>query len=650
MSEVAHYYPLDVTRRTSITREQFEARQQAARKRWQVTMTQAEVPVVIVPWGSSSVAHGSVTTFEAIREWVQENHFKAIVRRAGPMGTDYLEPQVDIILPGQPRVSYAHITADKVPDLLESVLRRGDLRPDMAVCIYGTDEWDGAEVGFKGIPAARELDFWKLQQRVVARNLGYIDPESIDDYLARGGYEALKRVLFGMSPDDVIKSVTDSGLQGRGGAGFPTGTKWAGGRKARKTPKYVICNAHEGEPNVFKDRRLLEGDPHEVLEGMIIQCFAVGTPWAYFYVGDEYPLAIHRTKIAVEQAYAAGILGDNIMGSGFSCHVDVQMGGGAYISGEASALMFGIEGKRAMPRTKPPRSVEAGLFNLPTAVNNVETMACVPHIINKGPEWFASIGNENGKGTKLFTLMGSINTIGMYELPMGHTMRELVYTCGGGCMDGHKFKAIQTGGPSGGCLTDDHLDLPMDFKSLDKFGGTMGSGGYVVYDDRTCIVDMSRYFGRFNRYQSCGKCVPCRVGTKNLLHMVDRIALGGGQPEDVEIMKKWSDHVVEMSLCGLGQTAPLPLLGGLRYFLDEFEQHINEKVCSTGVCEGLVRIQQMKTGGPAQPGWLEERYLPARVGERYRQFFGAITQGGNGSGGNGAGSAPASTEGKAVRR
>ncbi len=537
MSEVAHYYPLDVTRRTQITREQFEARQEAARKRWQATMSAAEVPVIIVPWGSSSVAHGVVSTFEVIRQWVETSGTKAILRRAGPMGTDYLEPQVDIILPGKPRISYAHVTADKVPDLLDSVLRRGDLRPDLAVCIYGTEEWDGAEIGLAGIPPARELDFWKLQKRIVTRNLGYIDPEAIDDYIARGGYEAVKRVLFNMTPDEVIQTVSDSGLRGRGGAGFPTGTKWAGGRKARKTPKYVICNSHEGEPNVYKDRRLHEGDPHQIIEGLIIQCFAVGTPWAYIYVGDEYPLAIHRQKIAVEQAYAAGLLGDNIMGSGFSCHVDVQMGGGAYISGEASALMFGIEGKRAMPRTKPPRSVEAGLFNLPTVVNNTETMSCVPQIIINGPQWFSALGSDKGRGTKLFTLMGSIQRVGLSELPMGLTMRELVYTVGGGCLDGRPFKAIQTGGPSGGCLPEENLDLPMDFESLDKYGGTMGSGGYVVYDDRTCIVDMSRYFGRFNRYQSCGKCVPCRVGTKNLLAMVDRIALGGGKPEDIPIME-----------------------------------------------------------------------------------------------------------------
>ena len=643
MSEAAHYYPIDVTQRTQVTREQFEARQQAARARWRATMTQADTPVIIVPWGSSSVAHGAANTFEAIREWVGENNVRAIIRRAGPMGTDYLEPQVDIILPGQPRISYAHITADIVPDLLESVLRQNDMRPDLAVCIYGTDEWDGAELGIKGIPAARELDFWKLQQRIVARNLGYIDPESIDDYIARGGYEGFKRVL-GMSPDDVIQLVTDANLRGRGGAGFPAGVKWAGGRKARKTPKYVICNAHEGEPNVFKDRRLLEGDPHLVLEGMMIQCFAVGTPWAYFYVGDEYPLAIHRTKIAVQQAYAAGLLGDNIMGSGFSCHVDVQMGGGAYISGEASALMFGIEGKRAMPRTKPPRSVEAGLFNLPTVVNNVETMACVPPIVINGAPWFNGIGTEKSKGTKLFTLMGSVNQIGMYELPLGRTMRELVYTCGGGCMDDHPFKAIQTGGPSGGCLAEEHLDLIMDFDSLDKYGGTMGSGGYVVYDDRTCIVDMSRYFGRFNRYQSCGKCVPCRVGTKNLLHMVDRVALGGGKPEDIPIMQKWSDHVVEMSLCGLGQTAPLPLLGGFRYFMDEFLEHINQKHCRAGMCDVLV-ARERAASGQVQPGWVEERFIPARIGERYRQQLGAITQ----NGGSGNGSAAGSI-GKTVQR
>jgi NADH:ubiquinone oxidoreductase subunit F (NADH-binding) len=647
MSEVAHYYPINVTQRTQVSREQFEARQQAARRRWQATMTQARVPVIVVPWGSSSVAHGVVTTFEAIRIWLQDNNVRAILRRSGPMGTDYLEPQVDIIMPNQPRISYAHVTADKVPDLLSSVLQRNDPRPDLAVCIYGTDEWDGAEVGIRGIPAARELSFWKLQQRIVARNLGYIDPESIDDYIARGGYEALKRVLFGMSPEEVIQQVKDAGLRGRGGAGFPTATKWEGGRRAKKTPKYVICNSHEGEPNVFKDRRIHEGDPHQILEGLIIMAYAVGTPWAYFYVGDEYPLAIHRTKIAVQQAYAAGLLGDNILGSGFTCHVDVQMGGGAYISGEASALMFGIEGKRAMPRTKPPRSVEAGLFNLPTVVNNTETISCVPHIIMNGPQWFAGIGSEKSKGTKLFTLMGSIEQIGMYELPLGRTMRELVYTCGGGCMGGRPFKAIQTGGPSGGCLAEEHLDLIMDFDSLDKYGGTMGSGGYVVYDDTVCIVDMSRYFGRFNRYQSCGKCVPCRVGTKNLLHMIDRVALGGGKPEDIPIMQKWSDHIVEMSLCGLGQTAPLPLLGGFRYFMDEFEEHINQKHCRTGRCEVLVQRERERR--QHEPAWLQESYLPARIGERYRRQFGAITQGGNGAG-NGTGSAAASTQGKSVRR
>jgi NADH:ubiquinone oxidoreductase subunit F (NADH-binding) len=641
MSEAAHYYPMDVTRRTRITRDQFEARQDAARKRWQATMTQAQVPVIIVPWGSSSVAHGVIPTFDTIRAWLASSHIDAIVRRAGPMGTDYLEPQVDIILPGKPRISYAHITADKVPDLLDSVLRRGDLRADMAVCIFGTDEWDGAEIGLSGIPPARELDFWKLQKRIVARNLGYIDPEAIDDYIARGGYEALKRVLFTMSPDEVIQVVSDSGLRGRGGAGFPAGTKWTTGRKSRKTPKYVICNSHEGEPNVYKDRRLHEGDPHQIIEGIIIESFAVGTPWAYMYVGDEYPLAIHRTKVAVEQAYAAGILGDNIMGSGFSCHIDVQMGGGAYISGEASALMFGIEGKRAMPRTKPPRSAEAGLFNLPTVVNNTETISCVPGIILNGPQAFAAIGTEKSKGTKLFTLMGSTERVGLSELPMGLTMRDLVYTVGGGCLNGRPFKAIQTGGPSGGCLPEEHLDLPMDFESLDKYGGTMGSGGYVVYDDTTCIVDMSRYFGRFNRYQSCGKCVPCRVGTKNLLQMLDRIALGGGRPEDVEVMTKWSDHVVEMSLCGLGQTAPLPLLGGLRYFREEFDEHILQKHCRCGQCEVLVERERERR--QHEPAWLEERYLPPRIGERYRQLMGAITQNG------GSDNAPVGRQGKRVR-
>src|SRR3954453_7746308 len=416
MSEVAHYYPMDVTRRTSITREQFEARQHAARKRWQTTMTQAQVPVIIVPWGSSSVAHGAASTFEAIRLWVQTHHVDAIVRRAGPMGTYYLEPQVDIILPGSPRVSYGHVTADKVPDLLESVVRGGELSHELAVCIYGTEEWDGAEIGIKGIPPARQLDFWKLQQRVVMRDLGYIDPESIDDYLARGGYDALKRVLFQMNPDEVIQTVSDAGLRGRGGAGFPTGTKWSGGRKARKTPKYVICNSHEGEPNVFKDRAIHEGNPHRILEGILIACIVVGSERGYNYVGGEYPLAIKRFRKAVEDAERLGLIGKNVLGTGKNVAFRVRTGGGAYICGEGSALMYSVMGVRGQPRTKPPRSVEEGIWKRPTVANNTETVSNVREIILNGGEWFAKIGTPKSSGTKLMTVQGPLKTMGLVEV------------------------------------------------------------------------------------------------------------------------------------------------------------------------------------------------------------------------------------------
>ncbi|MGI8588700.1 MAG: NADH-ubiquinone oxidoreductase-F iron-sulfur binding region domain-containing protein [Chloroflexia bacterium] len=635
----AAYYPLDTSVRGHITPEQFAERRQKAGEHWRQTYLDAGKPVILVGWGSCSVAHGAVETFRAIREWLAANHVDAVLRRTGCIGSDYVEPLVDIMMPNGPRVSYGPITADRVPELLESVLRRNDPKKDWAFAVVDKEDFNNSKQGYAGVPAALDLDEFKLQKRIIMRNMGYIDPESLDDYIARGGYSMLAQVLAGMKPEDIIKTVTDSKLRGRGGAGFPAGIKWDGARKAKRTPKYVICNAHEGEPNVFKDRRLLESDPHAVLEGMIIQCYAIGTPWAYFYVGDEYPLAIHRTKEAVRTAYALGLLGDNILGSGFSCHVDVQMGGGAYISGEGTALMFGIEGKRAMPRAKVQRSVEAGLFGLPTCVNNVETMINVPYILKNGADWYTAMGTESSKGTKLFTLMGNIERVCTVELEMGRTMRELVEICGGGTGE-RPFKAIQTGGPSGGCLAEQHLDLPMDFQSLEPAGGTMGSGGYVVYDDSVCIIDMSRYFNRFNRYQSCGKCFPCRLGTKSLLDMTDRIAFGGGRADDLEVMSRWSEHVVEMSLCGLGQTAPLPLMGGIRWFRDEFVEHITDKYCRTGTCTKLDEIQARKKAGRQQPDY-EQRFLPVRVGERAlalgsagnREFAQAAgTDGGHGSG------------------
>ena len=651
----AAFYSMDTSIRGQMTPEQFDARVQAAKAHWDQTYLNADRPVILVGWGSCSVAHGAVETFRAIGAWLKANNVNAVLRRTGCIGPDYAEPLVDILLPNGPRICYSGITADRVPELLQSTLRQNQIKKEWAFCVFDKADFNNSTQGVQGVPAAKELDQFRLQKRIVMSNMGYIDPESIDDYIARGGYSMLRQVLAGMKPEDIIKTITDSNLRGRGGAGFPAGIKWDGARKARRSPKYVICNAHEGEPNVFKDRRLLESDPHAVLEGMIIQCYAIGTPWAYFYVGDEYPLAIHRTKEAVKAAYALGLLGDNILGSGFSCHVDVQMGGGAYISGEGTALMFGIEGKRAMPRAKVQRSVEAGLFGLPTCVNNVETMINVPYILKNGAAWYTAMGTESSKGTKLFTLMGNIERVCTVELEMGKTMRDLVETCGGGT-GARPFKAIQTGGPSGGCLAEQHLDLPMDFQSLEPAGGTMGSGGYVVYDDSVCIVDMSRYFNRFNRYQSCGKCFPCRIGTKSLLEMTDRIAFGGGREDDLTVMSRWSEHVVEMSLCGLGQTAPLPLVGGIRWFRPEFEEHITDKFCRTHTCTKLNEIQARKQGGQAI-GAFETPFLPVRVGNRARALgspsnrdfartAGTLppgpTNSGTGSNGNGSGTAAAS--------
>ena len=567
----AAYYPLDTNVRSQITPDQLAQRRQAAQEHWRRTYLDAGKPVILVGWGSCSVAHGAVQTFFAIRDWLAANHVDAVLRRTGCIGPDYAEPLVDIIMPNGPRIAYHNMTADRVGDLLEAVLRRNDVSKDLAFCVFDKEEFNNSTQGYQGIPAAKDLDQFRLQNRIIMRNMGYVDPESLDDYLARGGFNMLQQAVAGMKPEDIIKTITDSNLRGRGGAGFPAGIKWDGARKARRTPKYVICNAHEGEPNVFKDRRLLESDPFAVLEGLIIQCYAIGTPWAYFYVGDEYPLAIHRTKEAVRLAYAAGLLGENILGSGFSCHVDVQMGGGAYISGEGTALMFGIEGKRAMPRAKVQRSVEAGLFGLPTCVNNVETMINVPYILAKGAEWYTSMGTESSKGTKLFTLMGNIERVCTVELEMGRTMRELVEVCGGGTGK-LPFKAIQTGGPSGGCLAEQHLDLPMDFQSLEPAGGTMGSGGYVVYDTSVCIVDMSRYFNRFNRYQSCGKCFPCRIGTQRLTERLSGAA-GPTRPD------LWRAEVTDVgnvmkatSACGLGIAAPLVTDSLLKYFPDQVDR------------------------------------------------------------------------------
>ncbi|MCL5960373.1 MAG: SLBB domain-containing protein [Chloroflexi bacterium] len=556
---------------------EFRELQRKARADWEA-LQKPEKPVIIVGMGGCGIAKGAKKVLAAVEAELRRLGVQATVRKTGCIGIDSEEPLVDIIRPGRPRVSYRRVSPEMVPELLRSCLVRGDHRPDLAMATI-------ADEAFDGIPSWRDLDFFRNQQRIVLRNAGHTDPDSIEDYIARGGYQALAKALTEMAPEDVIEEMKKSGLRGRGGAGFPCGIKWESARTDRQNPKYMICNAHEGEPNVFKDRRILEADPHAVIEGLIIAGYAIGTRFGYIYVGAEFPLAVERTLRAIKEARKFGFLGERILGSKFSYDISPKLGGGAYVCGESSALMFSIEGKRGMPRTKPPRSVEFGLWGKPTSLNNVETLSNVAQIIVNGGDWYAGIGTEGSKGTKVFSLSGMIKRPGLIEVPMGTTLRELVYGAGGGILNDREFKAVQTGGPSGGCLPSQHLDLPVDFESLDSVGGNMGSGGFVVFDETICMVDVSRYFMKFNRDHSCGKCTPCRLGTKASLEILERIASGNGREGDVELLEHTGRQIIDLSLCGLGQTAPLPVLSAIQYFRDEFDTHINEKRCPAGVCE-----------------------------------------------------------------
>ncbi|AZO93393.1 NADH-quinone oxidoreductase subunit NuoF [Halocella sp. SP3-1] len=439
----------------------------------------------------------------------------------------------------------------------------------------------------ESIPSYQDIEFYKKQRRIVLSNCGRIDPESIEEYIASGGYEAAGKAITEMTPEEVIQEVKDSGLRGRGGGGFPTGLKWDFTRKAAGDKKYIICNADEGDPGAFMDRSLLEGDPHAVIEGMIIAAYAIGADEGYVYVRAEYPLAITRLQKAIEQAEELGLLGDNLFGSDFSFDLHIKKGAGAFVCGEETALMASIEGKRGMPRPKPPFPANKGLWGKPTNINNVETFGNVPYIINEGAEAFSSVGTENSTGTKVFALTGKINNTGLVEVPMGITLREIVFDIGGGLTSGKKFKAVQTGGPSGGCITSDYLDLPIDYDSLKEIGAMMGSGGMVVMDEGTCMVDVAKFFLDFTQSESCGKCTPCREGTKRMLEILNRICEGEGKEGDIELLLELGEHIKDTALCGLGQTAPNPVLSTIKYFRNEYEAHINDNKCPAGVCQGL---------------------------------------------------------------
>ena len=477
---------------------------------------------------------------------------------------------------------YCQVKAEDVEEIVESHLFKGRIVERLLYHEPLTHE---------SIPNYSEINFYKKQHRLVLENCGAINPEQIEEYIAVGGYEALAKAVTTMSPEDVIEEIKKSGLRGRGGGGFPTGMKWQFAKASVSDKKYVICNADEGDPGAFMDRSVLEGDPHKILEGMAVCGYAIGADEGYIYVRAEYPLAIKRLRIAIEQAEAMGLLGENIFGSGFSFKLHIKEGAGAFVCGEETALMASIEGKRGMPRPRPPFPAVAGLWGKPTNINNVETFGNVAAIITNGADWYAGFGTEKSKGTKVFALTGKINNTGLAEVPMGITMREIIYDIGGGINGGKKFKAVQIGGPSGGCLPESMLDLSIDYDSLTAAGAMMGSGGLVVMDEDTCMVDVAKFFLNFTQSESCGKCTPCREGTKRMLEVLTRITEGQGREGDIELLEELARNIKETALCGLGQTAPNPVLSTLKYFRHEYEAHIKEKRCPAGACEKLVNYE-----------------------------------------------------------
>lgn len=479
---------------------------------------------------------------------------------------------------------YSRVKAEDVPEIVEEHLLKGRV---VTRLVY--DETDGKEPEGKETPLA-ETRFFKKQHRVALRNCGVIDPENIDEYIGTGGYQALGKVLTEMTPDEVIQCVLDSGLRGRGGAGFPTGKKWQLARNLVQDggKKYVCCNADEGDPGAFMDRSVLEGDPHAVLEAMAIAGYAIGSDQGYIYVRAEYPIAVERLEIAIKQAREYNLLGKDIFGTGFNFDIELRLGAGAFVCGEETALMTSIEGKRGEPRPRPPFPAVKGLFGRPTILNNVETYANITQIILNGPEWFASMGTEKSKGTKVFALGGKIHNTGLVEIPMGTTLREIIEEIGGGIPNGKKFKAAQTGGPSGGCIPAQHIDTPIDYDNLLAIGSMMGSGGLIVMDEDNCMVDIAKFFLQFTVDESCGKCTPCRVGTKRLYEILDKITKGRGELEDLDRLEELCNYIKSSALCGLGQTAPNPVLSTLRYFKDEYIAHIVDKKCPAGVCKSLL--------------------------------------------------------------
>ena len=544
-------------------------------------MAIARTHILVCGGTGCSSSHSQALIDELNRELEEKGLLGEVqVIKTGCFGLCALGPVVVVYPEG---CFYSHVTEADIPEIVEEHILKGRIVTRLL--------YQETVVDDKTIKNLNHTKFYEKQHRVALRNCGVINPENIDEYIAMDGYEALGRVLTGMTPDEVIQTIKDSGLRGRGGGGFPTGQKWFFARQSRGDVKYVCCNADEGDPGAFMDRSVLEGDPHVVLEAMTIAGYAIGAHQGYIYVRAEYPIAIHRLQIAIKQAREYGFLGDDIFGTGFAFDIELRLGSGAFVCGEETALMTSIEGHRGEPRPRPPFPAVKGLFEKPTILNNVETYANVPQIINNGWEWFASIGTEKSKGTKVFALGGKISNTGLVEVPMGTTMREIIYDIGGGCPNGKKFKAAQTGGPSGGCIPASQLDVQIDYDNLTAIGSMMGSGGMIVMDEDTCMVDIARFFLDFTVDESCGKCAPCRIGTKRMLEILERIVDGRGEDGDIEKLEELAKAIKATALCGLGQTAPNPVLSTLKYFRHEYEAHIYEKRCPAGHCKKLVTYQ-----------------------------------------------------------
>ncbi|HHW48730.1 MAG TPA: NADH-quinone oxidoreductase subunit NuoF [Clostridiaceae bacterium] len=533
---------------------------------------------VLVCTGTGCTSSNSGKILEEFEEHLKKNNLENEVKivKTGCFGLCAEGPIVVVYPEG---AMYTMVRPEDVKEIVEEHLLKGRIVKRL---LAGDKEQETISKSLDNV------EFFKKQKRIALRNCGVINPENIDEYIAFDGYKALAKVLTEMTPQEVIDTIKKSGLRGRGGGGFPTGLKWEFASKSKDDQKYVCCNADEGDPGAFMDRSILEGDPHSVLEAMAIAGYAIGANQGYIYVRAEYPIAVRRLNIAIEQARNYGLLGRNIFGTGFDFDIELRLGAGAFVCGEETALMTSIEGKRGEPRPRPPFPAVKGLWQKPTILNNVETFANIPVIINKGPEWFASIGTEKSKGTKVFAIGGKINNTGLVEIPMGTTLREVVYDIGGGIPNGKKFKAAQTGGPSGGCIPASHIDTPIDYDSLIELGSMMGSGGLIVMDEDTCMVDIAKFFLEFTVDESCGKCPPCRIGTKRMLEILERITGGKGEEDDIEKLEVLAKNIKASALCGLGQTAPNPVLSTLRYFRDEYEAHVRDKKCPAGVCKAMV--------------------------------------------------------------